>query len=140
MKLIVAGSRSITDYETVRRAIAASGFWHAYRKRLEIVSGMANGVDKLAVEFARRNGLKWHERPADWSNLDVPGAVIRRNRAGQLYNLRAGFARNISMGEESQALCAVWDGESGGTKQMIEWAYEHYVDGNVYVHNLKEQT
>lgn len=33
----------------------------------------------------------------------------------------AGVARNIEMGKYADRLLAIWDGESRGTKQMIDW-------------------
>jgi hypothetical protein len=134
MKLIVAGSRSIKDYADVREGIIRSGFWHTHRKSLEIVSGMAPGVDMLGVQFAKRNGLKWWEMPAAWDDLEAPGAIIRTNKYGKLYNLNAGYDRNITMGQFSDALVAIWDGKSGGTEQMIDWMQEA---GKVfYVHTV----
>lgn len=132
MKLIIAGSRSITDYEIVRQAVMDSGFWAEYRHELEIVCGMAPGVDMLGLEFARRNKLLIHSFPADWDNLLVPGARIKLNRNGKKYNAAAGAMRNIEMGKFSDALVAVWDGKSRGTKQMIEWAEDNGLE--TYVH------
>lgn len=131
-KLIVAGSRSIKAYRDVWQGINDSKFWHLHRGGLEIVSGMAPGVDLLGVEFARRNGLKWWEMPAAWDDLTAPGAKIGYNHRGKPYNKLAGFARNIAMGEFSDGLCAIWDGRSAGTKQMIDWSYDNGLD--VYVH------
>lgn len=136
-KLIIAGSRDITDYETVRKAVECSGFFRLHRHRLEIVSGCAKGVDKLAIDFAKRNGLVWYEFPADWQTLDVPGAVVKYDYKGRAYNARAGHARNEAMAKFANGLCAVWDGVSTGTKDMIQRAYDHDLD--VFVYNLKER-
>lgn len=118
MKLIVAGSRGITDYATVRQAIIDSGLWSLHKHTLEIVCGMARGVDLLGLEFAKSNSLKWHEFPADWNK----------------YGKRAGYLRNIQMGEFSDGVVAIWDGKSRGTKQMIDWAMEKGLF--VYVHRV----
>lgn len=118
-RLIIAGSRTVTDYATVREAVIASGFWHKYKKRIAVVSGRAKGVDRRGEEFAHNNGLtlyKFAVTSADWNT----------------YGKRAGMLRNIKMGEFSHGLCAVWDGKSRGTKQMIDWATENGLD--VYVH------
>lgn len=106
MKLIITGSRTITDYEAVRSAVADTGLGKKYGRSIEVVCGMARGADMLGYEFARRNGLVCYEFPANW------------NKHGK----RAGILRNIEMGEFSDALLALWDGESKGTEQMIEWA------------------
>lgn len=116
MKLIVAGSRGITKYSVVRQAIIDSGFWSKYKHSLEIVSGTAKGVDSLGELFAERNGLICHKFPADWDT----------------YGKRAGYLRNIQMGEFSDALCAIWDGKSKGTKQMID--FSRSIGLEVFVH------
>lgn len=115
-KLIIAGSRTITNYEDVRQAVIKSGYWAQYRHELEIVSGCARGVDQLGERFAEYNGLVCHRFPADWNK----------------YGKRAGCLRNIQMGEYSDLLVAVWDGKSRGTKQMIEWSEQNGL--GVYVH------
>ncbi len=137
MKLIIAGSRSITDYAAVREAVIRSGLWVLHKHELEIVSGMAGGVDTLGEEFARKNGLVLHRRPAKWGDIDVTGAVVRKRYDGKLYNAVAGHWRNEEMAQESKALVAVWDGVSTGTQDMIKRAYKHKLF--VYVYNLKEQ-
>lgn len=106
MKLIIAGSRNITDYDLIRSLVMKSGFWKKYGKSIEVVCGMARGVDRVGLDFAKKNGLKWHERPADWT------ASPRG----------AGFIRNSQMADESDGLLAVWDGTSPGTKNMIDIA------------------
>jgi hypothetical protein len=136
-KVIIAGSRGITDYAVVRQAVIDSGLWALHKRELEVVSGMAPGVDLLGVEFAKRNGLAWHERPAAWDDLEVEGAVIRYNRYGKPYNVRAGEFRNIAMGKESQGLVAIWNGKSTGTKQMIDWSYDNKLFVHVHVHKVR---
>lgn len=101
MKLIIAGSRNITNYSLVRQAVISSGWWS---KDIEIVSGMAKGVDTLAVEFAKRNSLKLHQFEADWN----------------YHGKAAGPLRNREMAEFADALIAVWDGQSKGTENMIK--------------------
>lgn len=113
MKLIIAGSRGITDYATVRTAVVTTGLWDGYGYKIEVVCGMARGVDRLGLDFAKRNSLKWHEFPADWDKL----------------GLRAGYVRNKQMGDFADQLLAIWDGESKGTRQMIE-----------YMQSLRKQT
>ncbi len=103
-KLIIAGSRDIEDYDLVRSLVMKSGFWKKYGRSIEVVSGMARGVDKLGVDFAKKNGLKCHEMPADW------------NRHGKA----AGHIRNSEMADVGDGLLAVWDGTSPGTKGMIQ--------------------
>ena len=101
MKTIIAGGRTITDYSLVLSAIGESEFQIS-----EVVSGMAPGVDTLAIQYAKENNLPLKEFHADWN---------KHKRA-------AGPIRNREMAEYGDALIAIWDGESRGTKNMIEEA------------------
>jgi hypothetical protein len=103
MKIIVAGSRDIEDYGVVEEAILHSGW---IDKETEIVSGMARGVDMLGVRFAKDRGLPLHKFPANWNK----------------YGKTAGMIRNKDMADFADALVAVWDGRSHGTKGMIDIA------------------
>lgn len=73
---------------------------------LEIVSGGARGADSLGERYAKENGINIVRFQADWENQGK----------------RAGIARNIDMGNYGDMLVAFWDGESRGTKHMIEFA------------------
>jgi hypothetical protein len=101
MKTIIAGGRTITDYSLVLSALRESEF-----QPTEIVSGMAAGVDTLAVQYATENNLPLKEFHADWKT----------------HGRSAGYRRNREMAEYGEALIAIWDGESRGTKNMIEEA------------------
>ncbi len=108
MKVIIAGSRGINDYILVQQAIIDSGLWSKYTHKLEIVSGTCkNSPDVLGEAFASNNKLTLHRFPANWDK----------------YGRRAGFVRNVQMGEFSDALIAIWDGKSKGTQQMVEWSW-----------------
>ena len=52
LRVIVAGSRTISEYGFVANAIETSGFAIA-----EIVSGHAGGVDLLGERWAKEHGL-----------------------------------------------------------------------------------
>ncbi len=101
MKTIIAGGRNIHDYTLVLSALEESTF-----KPTEIVSGMAPGVDTLAIQFANENNLPLIEFHADWNQ----------------YKRAAGPIRNRQMAEYGDALVAIWDGESRGTMNMISEA------------------
>jgi hypothetical protein len=114
MRVIVAGSRNIKSYGNVLSAIAQSEF-----KITEVVSGTAPGVDTLGEHWAEYCNVPIRRFPADW------------NQHGK----RAGVLRNQEMADYADALIAVWDGESPGTKNMINEAnkrglkvYIHYVE------------
>ena len=97
MKVIIAGSREIHDIAIVRTAMNNSKF-----DITEVVSGCARGVDKLGEKVATERGIIIKKFPADWS----------RGKG-------AGFERNFEMANYADALIAVWDGKSRGTKHMI---------------------
>ena len=135
MKIIIAGSRSITDMKEVEAAMKAS---NADKKATEIVSGGAKGVDTLAIAWAKRHRVPCKVMKADWNNLDVPGAVICVNPNPKIdgyYNAKAGISRNEDMGRYADALVACWDGVSPGTRHMIEFMKK--LGKKVYVHRTK---
>lgn len=101
MKTIIAVSRGITDFQVVLDAVILSEF-----NVTEVVSGTAKGVDQLGEKIAATFRLPVKRFPADWDK----------------YGKSAGMIRNKQMGDYADALIAVWDGKSRGTKQMIEYA------------------
>jgi len=115
MKVIIAGSRGIDDMQHVIDAVYSSQFVIT-----EVVSGTAAGIDRKGEQYATNAGLPVSRFPADWKNLTVPGAVIKRNSHGQ-YNAVAGHQRNTQMGNYADALIAIWDGKSKGTLNMVTY-------------------
>jgi len=104
MKVIIAGSRSITDPDEIEKATQFSGF-----DITEVVSGACpRGVDRIGEEWAKRHGIPIRRFPAQW------------NAFGPL----AGPMRNGVMADYADALIAVWDGDSPGTRNMIARAGE----------------
>jgi hypothetical protein len=102
MRIIVAGSRSVLD-EQVRDALARCpwvGFVSA------VVSGTAKGADEFGERWAEQHNITVVKYPADWEK----------------YGKKAGPLRNKLMAENADGLVAVWDGESRGTRSMIELA------------------
>ena len=97
MRVIIAGSRSITSYDFVCKCIEESGF-----DVREVVSGTARGVDQLGERWAKDNGIPVIYFPADWST-----------------GKGAGYRRNVDMAEYADALIACWDGVSKGTNHMV---------------------
>lgn len=99
MKIIIAGSRSITDYTALQYAIAQTDFSIG-----EVVSGCARGPDSLGELWAIQHSIPIHKFPADWG---------RFGRA-------AGMYRNADMASYADAAIILWDGESRGTLDMID--------------------
>lgn len=115
MKVIIAGSRDITDYNIILKAIENADF-----NITEIVSGCARGVDRLGERFANDCNLVIHKFPADWNGP---------------HKKAAGFVRNAEMANFADALIAIWDGKSPGTKNMIELARKNNLKIHVEIVN-----
>ena len=109
-RVIIAGGRDFNDYQTVLDAISESQF-----NITTVVSGGAKGVDALGERYADEMNIPLAIFYADW------------NRNGKA----AGPIRNRKMAENADALIAIWDGQSRGTKNMIETAQKLNLD--VYV-------
>ena len=101
MRVIIAGSRSITSAQEVATAIARSGFVIT-----ELISGGARGVDTLGEAWATKHKIPIRRFPAQWLR----------------YGKTAGFRRNEAMAQVADALVAIWDGTSQGTSHMIATA------------------
>lgn len=71
-----------------------------------VLSGAARGADTLGEMWAARKGVPVVRYPADWTR----------------FGKSAGLVRNAVMAFEAEALVALWDGSSKGTKHMIETA------------------
>jgi len=102
-RVIIAGGRDFDDFRTLSEFCM-----HILQNKqnVEVVSGKANGADKLGEQFARFMGYPIKEFPANWDELGKS----------------AGYLRNKEMAEYADALIAFWDGESKGTKHMIDLA------------------
>lgn len=74
----------------------------------QIVSGTCKGADKLGERIAYFGGYDVKQFPADWKT----------------HGKKAGYIRNKEMADYGTHLVAIWDGESKGTKLMIDLAKE----------------
>jgi len=117
MKTIIAGSRSIRDYNVVEEAMKRAR--EVGIIPTEIVSGGANGVDCLGEWWAGKHSVAVKRFPANW----------------RVYGRAAGFMRNAQMAAYADALVAVWDGESKGTANMILQAHKCALRVYVYYIN-----
>ena len=104
-RVIIAGGRDFHDttwsYKKLDRLLQSR-----QDEDIVIVSGTANGADKVGESYAVSRGHKLNRFPADW------------NKFGK----SAGYKRNQQMAENAEALVAFWDGQSKGTKHMIDLA------------------
>ena len=106
MKVVIAGSRGVTDYALVCEAVEESGFTIT-----EEVSGKEpTGVDALGERWAGDNGVPVKPFEPDWHRYTNKGAG---------WSNPAGKIRNRKMAEYADAAVIIWDGTSPGTRDMI---------------------
>lgn len=103
MKVIIAGGRDFDNYDLLFQKCDKL---LSRQNEIEIVSGCAKGADKLGEKYANEKGYKIKRFPADWN----------------LHGKSAGYIRNKEMADYADALIAFWNGQSKGTKHMIEIA------------------
>jgi dissimilatory sulfite reductase (desulfoviridin) alpha/beta subunit len=103
-KVIIAGSRGFSNYKFLREQ--CNKYLREKRKtcNIIIVSGHARGADTIGEKYAQDEGFDLEIYPAQWKKLGK----------------QAGYRRNEQMAEVADALIAFWDGESHGTKHMID--------------------
>lgn len=106
VRVIIAGSRDFTDYKFLEQE--CDHLLQNIQENIVIVSGTANGADKLGEKYAQDKGYKLDKYPANWN----------------LYGKSAGYKRNAQMADNADALIAFWDGKSKGTQHMINLATE----------------
>ena len=116
MKVIIAGSRTITDPLELEKAIKLSGF-----QIDSVLCGGSYGVDKLGFIWANDHGVPVTVFMPDWKK----------------YGKSAGPIRNSEMAKAAEALILVWDGESRGSKDMLNKANAKGL--KVYVHLVKKE-
>ncbi|MGX9944817.1 SLOG family protein [Bradyrhizobium denitrificans] len=114
-RVVVFGGRDYADKRTLYRALDAV---HARRKITCIIEGEMSGADRLARHWAEEHGVIVDPYPADWDNIDRPGAVVRRNSRGKLYDAAAGPFRNERMLREGRPSFAIGCPGGKGTRDM----------------------
>lgn len=110
MRLAIIGSRTFNDYEYLKRSINDLGL-----EITEIVSGGAVGADTLGERYAEE--------------FKIPIQVYRPN--WKISGRSAGFKRNLEIVENCDAVLALWDGTSKGTRNTIDQATKN--NKTVYV-------
>lgn len=105
MKVIIAGSRNIPDYNATYTMLY-NRLWNLHWKITEVVSGGADGADQIGERYAAIQSIPVKRFLPDW---DTHGKA-------------AGPIRNALMASYADALIALWDGKSRGTENMIQEA------------------
>lgn len=104
MKLLIAGSRSIINYNIIEKYV------NKCRQSLipehiitHIISGHAIGVDQLGEMYAKEHNIPIVIFKPDWGKFGKP----------------AGFIRNKEMVNYCDIGIIFWDGKSSGTKHTL---------------------
>ena len=122
LRIIIAGSRDFGDYELLKKsAIEIITKKTMLPDLTRIISGGARGADTLGERFANEMGLEISRFIPDWDDLGK----------------RAGYVRNAEMAkfavedDNYGMLIAFWDGQSKGTKHMIDLAKRYGLEVHV---------
>ena len=97
MKLLIVGSRSITNFDLTP---------YITKEVDTIISGGAKGIDSLAEQYTDRNQLSKY--------------IIRPHY--DRYGRGAPLKRNEQMVDMADAVLVIWDGHSNGAKCTAEYA------------------
>ena len=130
LRVIIAGSRDFDDFPKLMNSSIEILTGISKKRddldRIRIISGTARGADKLGEQYAKIAGYELSKFPADWGGLGK----------------RAGYVRNAEMAkfavedDSYGVLIAFWDGQSRGTKHMIDLAKRYGLE--VHVVNYRE--
>lgn len=120
-KVIIAGGRRFTDYKLLKETM---NMLLKRRHDVTVISGACDtglltynrsdgtivcGADGLGEKYAREHGHPVTPFPAQWSTL----------------GRSAGYIRNEEMAKYANAAVCFWDGQSRGTKHMIDLATQY---------------
>lgn len=114
-RVIIAGGRDFDDYQLLKATM--DKLLCNITDEITVVCGQAKGADTLGEQYAMEKGYTIDYYPAQW----------------KLYGKRAGYLRNEQMAQNADALAAFWNGESRGTKNMIELAKRYALRNSSYI-------
>ena len=105
-RVAVAGCRHYENYDEAKEYIDFCIGEIRKKHTLIFVSGGCRGADSLGERYAVENGFETEIYPADWDK----------------YGRAAGPKRNKKIAEISDYIICFWDGQSRGTKSLINFA------------------
>jgi len=124
MKVIIAGSRTITDPLELEKAITASGIYLNGGEITEVICGNAQGADQLGKLYAAYHNIHIKYFLPDWEKYGKAAGPIRN---GEMANYAG----------PDGWLIALWDGVSKGTQSMFTLANARGL--KVYIHLVKKE-
>lgn len=105
MRVIIAGSRHLTDYAALSDAMETAALLVGIEPTVILSGRERSGVDALGERWAAEHGLPVETYPANW--LKFPR--------------QAGAMRNVQMSRRADALVALMlPGGTPGTQHMIK--------------------
>ena len=105
MRLIIAGGRTFTNLDMMITELDRM-ITFTNDDPLTIISGTARGADECGERYAAHRGLDLERYPAQWD----------------VYGRSAGYKRNEQMANIATHCVVFWDGQSRGSKHMIDIA------------------
>ncbi len=111
INIIISGTRTFNDYALLEKTLDEYLYKLLPYYEIIIISGDAKGADALGIRYAEEHGLEYIYCSALW-RLHGKAAGPRRNEYMAMRATDGG--RGV--------LFAFWDGESRGTKSMIQYA------------------
>ena len=106
MKVAIVGSRTFKNFDLLEKSITNI---ISIEDITEIVSGEAEGADRVGKTFATIHKLAYKGFPAQW-------------RVNGVYDNAAGFKRNKLIVERADIVIAFWNGHSRGTRHTMDLA------------------
>ena len=100
MKLIIAGSRTFTDYQFLSHVLSS-------HKHLvsEVLHGGARGADRLGFRWAVRHHVRSRCFAADWARFGRSAGVRRNHQMAQAGDMLVAFHVNNSPGTAHMIAC-----------------------------------
>lgn len=102
-KVIIAGGRSFKDYQLLKLECDKILSQKKLTEEIQIVSGGADGADKLGEQYAKQRGYIVKRFEAEWG----------------IYDKAAGPIRNKQMADYADAAIIFWNNFSKGAANMI---------------------
>ena len=101
VRVLIGGSRSITDRAVLEYAIAGAGVTIS-----EVITGNSTGADELASQSVVDHGIKVTMVPLDWAKHGGRAEMERNGQAARMAN----------------SCIMLWDGFSRRTAHMLDVA------------------
>ena len=100
MKLIIAGSRTFTDYQRLCQVLAPD------RHRIaQVLTGGARGADQLGYRWAWKHAIRHQLFRTEWERFGKSAGVRRNHEMAQAGDMLVAFHVNNSPGTAHMVQC-----------------------------------